>query len=69
MSDRSNASTGGGVGVVGLLGVLFVALKLLGVITWSWWWVLLPFWGGLAILLAGVIVFLVIWGIGTLLDK
>lgn len=69
MSDRSNAGTGGGVGVVGLLGVLFVALKLLGVITWSWWWVLLPFWGGLAIVLAVLIVFLVIWGIGTLLDK
>jgi len=69
MSDRSNAGTGGGVGVLGLLGVLFVALKLLGVITWSWWWVLLPFWGGLAIVLAVLIVFLVIWGIGTLLDK
>lgn len=25
------------------LGILFVALKLLGFITWSWWWVILPF--------------------------
>ena len=30
--------------VVGLLGVLFVALKLLGYISWSWLWVLVPFW-------------------------
>ena len=37
------------VGVIGLLGVLFVALKLLGYITWSWWLVLLPFYGGLAL--------------------
>ena len=37
------------VGIVGLLGVLFVALKLLGYITWSWWLVLLPFYAGLAI--------------------
>lgn len=37
------------VGIFGLLGILFVALKLLGYITWSWWWVLLPFYGGLAI--------------------
>ena len=33
-----------GIGVTGLLGVLFVALKLTGVIDWSWWWVLAPFW-------------------------
>lgn len=37
------------VSVFGLLGVLFVALKLLGHITWSWWLVLLPFYGGLVI--------------------
>jgi len=32
-----------------LLGVLFVGLKLTGYIDWSWWWVTLPFWIGLAI--------------------
>ncbi len=37
------------VGIFGLLGILFVALKLLGYITWSWWLVLLPFYGGLAV--------------------
>lgn len=30
--------------VCGLLGVAFVVLKLCGVISWSWWWVLAPFW-------------------------
>lgn len=29
------------------LGVLFIGLKLGDVITWSWWWVLSPFWIGL----------------------
>lgn len=48
MKAKSNSSTGG-VGVVGLLGLLFITLKLTGQIDWSWWWVLLPFWGGLAI--------------------
>lgn len=45
------------IGVAGLLGVLFVALKLMGFIDWSWWWVTCPFWGGIAlffILLLGV---------------
>ena len=31
-----------------LLGLLFVTLKLTGVIAWSWFWVTSPFWGGLA---------------------
>lgn len=35
------------IGILGLLGLLFVALKLTGVIAWSWWWVTAPFWGGL----------------------
>ena len=31
-----------GIGFTGLLTILFIALKLLGVITWSWFWVLSP---------------------------
>ncbi len=31
-----------------LLGIAFVVLKLCGVIGWSWWWVTLPFWIGIA---------------------
>ena len=41
---ENKCSTSGGIGVVGLLGVVFIVLKLLGVIAWSWWWVLSPFW-------------------------
>lgn len=37
--------------VPALLLVLFVALKLTGVIAWSWLWVLSPAWIGLAIAL------------------
>lgn len=29
---------------LGLLGIAFVVLKLIGVINWSWWLVTLPFW-------------------------
>lgn len=47
----SSNNSGGGVGVVGLLGVLFIGLKLAGIIDWSWWWVLSPFWGAAAFLL------------------
>jgi uncharacterized protein (DUF983 family) len=33
-----------GTGLGSLLFVLFVGLKLTGVITWSWWFVTLPLW-------------------------
>lgn len=60
MAESSSSSSSGGIGVFGLLGVAFVILKLCHVINWSWWWVLAPFWGGLALFLlilavAGVI--------------
>ena len=48
----AKSSSSGGIGVSGLLGVLFVGLKLGHVIDWSWWWVTEPFWGGIAIWLA-----------------
>jgi hypothetical protein len=51
VSNSNSSSSSGGVGVLGLLGVVFVVLKLCHVIRWSWWWVLAPFWGGLALFL------------------
>jgi len=33
----------------GLLGIVFITLKLMGVIAWPWLWVLCPFWIGFAI--------------------
>lgn len=33
------------MGICSVLGLIFVTLKLTGVIAWSWLWVLLPFWG------------------------
>lgn len=39
----------GGIGVLSLLGVLFVGLKLTGYIDWSWWHVTMSFWIGILI--------------------
>lgn len=61
MSKSSSSSSG--VSAIGLLGVLFVGLKLTGFINWSWWWVTAPFWGGLAVVIvafAGFGLFLLI---------
>lgn len=35
-------SSSGGIGFIGLLTILFITLKLLGKIDWSWFWVLSP---------------------------
>lgn len=43
-----------GVSFWTLLAIVFITLKLIGKITWSWFWVLTPIWGGLA--LAAVVV-------------
>jgi hypothetical protein len=56
----SSSGNTGGIGLAGAFGLLFIGLKLGGVIAWSWLWVLSPFWIPLAIsavilLVAGVI--------------
>jgi len=44
-----NESENGGVKFVDLLLILFIGLKLAGVINWPWIWVLAPIWIPLAI--------------------
>jgi len=56
----SNKKASGGIGIFGLLGVVFVTLKLTGYIDWSWWYVTLPFWGGLAFCLALAVTVIII---------
>lgn len=57
MSKSESNSTRGGIGFFGMLTILFIGLKLTGHINWSWWWVLLPIYGPLAIVLAVVVIY------------
>ena len=41
MNDKQAS---GGIGFTGLLTIVFIILKLCGIIEWSWWWVLSPLW-------------------------
>lgn len=50
-------NSGGGLGLSSVLTVVFVVLKLIGVINWSWIWVLSP----LLIDLAVAIIVVIIW--------
>lgn len=44
------------VGLFGLLGIVFIVLKLTGVIDWSWWLVTMPLWAGVAFTLLILII-------------
>ena len=60
MSNTNNGSSaGGGVGFCSLLALAFIVLKLTGVISWSWWWVLAPIWIPLAFCLVVIVYFIV----------
>lgn len=60
MSKQSNKTGSGGLGVCSVVGIVFIILKLVGVIDWSWVWVLSPFWIGIAFWIAVAIVMLLI---------
>ena len=40
----NNKQASSGIGFTGLLTIVFIVLKLRGIIAWSWWWVLSPLW-------------------------
>ena len=54
MSDTVKVS-GGGMGFTGALTIVFIIMKLLGHISWSWWWVLAPIWIPVVFLLGVVL--------------
>jgi len=47
-SNSSRGWLGTGLGFWSVLGLLFITLKLCGMIDWYWVWVLVPLWGPLA---------------------
>lgn len=49
MENKSTYTSG--ISTASLLGIVFVVLKLCGVINWSWVWVLAPFWIPFAIVI------------------
>jgi hypothetical protein len=55
-----NSSSSGGVGFFGLMFLIFMTLKLTGVIDWSWWWVTSPLWGGFALIFIVIMIVVVV---------
>ena len=60
VNQNSNNRTSGGIGFCGMLTILFIAFKLLGIITWSWLWVLSPLWISAVLAIAIVVIVAII---------
>ena len=60
--ENNNNVSSGGIGFAGLLTIVFIVLKLIGVINWSWLWVLSPLWisVGLALLII-ILIFVILF--------
>jgi hypothetical protein len=65
MSEASSSASSG-IGFFGLLTIVFIALKLLGKINWSWFWVLSPIIFSVSI---GIIILFVLIVIYFLIDR
>ncbi len=52
----NNNNVAGGIGVLDVLGIVFIVLKLSGIVEWSWIWVLSPFWIGLCLAVLLIII-------------
>jgi len=59
----SKNNVNGGIGLTGLLTIVFIVLKLCQTIDWSWWWVLSPLWLPAAVILAVFLIINVVLGL------
>lgn len=55
--------------ILQIMFLIFLTLKLTGVIAWSWWWVTAPLWMPLAIVLGIGAIMIVIFVISSLMKK
>lgn len=65
----NSSSSSGGIGFVGLLTIVFIVLKLMDVITWSWLWVLSPIWISWLVVIAIISAIIGAAGLAKLFDR
>ena len=66
---QNNNSSSGGLGLGGVFTVIFVVLKLCGLIDWSWLWVLSPIWISIALVVVLLIIAFICTVIIDWIDK
>lgn len=64
MSKNKKSKGGCSMSIGTVVGIVFIILKLVGLIEWSWVWVLCPFWIGAIITILSLIVSVIVSLIG-----
>lgn len=60
--NYSSSNSTGGVGILGVLQIIFIVLKCLDLIDWTWTQVFIPtFIGGALLAIAVVVLFIILW--------
>ena len=67
-TKTSTRYTGASFPILGILGVLFIAFKLAGVIAWPWVWVLAPFWAPLALVAVAFVAIVIVSVVNVLIE-
>ena len=60
MKENKTVIKSSGIGFLGLLTIVFITLKLCGIIEWSWLWILSPIWLGAATVVAIILVVIIV---------
>ena len=61
-NETTKTTTTSGIGFAGLLTIAFIVLRLCGVISWKWIWVLSPIWISISIcILIWAVAMLIMW--------
>jgi hypothetical protein len=68
MEEKKTVVTSG-CSLTTVLGVVFLVLKLVGVIDWAWVWVLAPFWIPIALVIVIAIIWLLVVGIVAIVSR
>lgn len=67
--EKTQVVYSGGLNLFSLVYAAIIIMKIAGVITWSWWWITIPFWGGFAIFIGVLIIYLIITLLAFIYDK
>lgn len=62
MNNKNHNTSSGGIGILGILQIIFIVLKCLDLIDWTWTQVFIPtFIGGALLAIAIVVLFIILW--------
>ena len=56
---NNNSTASGGIGILGVLQIVFVVLKCLDLVDWSWWVVLIPTFVSIGLFIIAVAIILI----------